>query len=63
MYRDSPYSRLKVSSGKWTEHAKTAFLVDPRIAISLVSRFPENIALKSEVTQLVEVRFYRGHYI
>ncbi|CAN6927714.1 unnamed protein product [Brassica oleracea] len=52
--KDSPYSRLKVSSGKWTEHAKTAFLVDPRIAISLVSRFLENIALKSEVTQLVE---------
>ncbi|WZY96960.1 hypothetical protein YC2023_069289 [Brassica napus] len=52
--KDSPYSRLKVSSGKWTEHAKTAFLVDPRIAISLVSRFPANIALKSEVTQLVQ---------
>ncbi|KAG2304894.1 hypothetical protein Bca52824_033545 [Brassica carinata] len=52
--KDSPYSRLKVSSGKWTEHAKTAFLEDPRIAISLVSRFPANIALKSEVTQLVQ---------
>ncbi|CAH8301812.1 unnamed protein product [Eruca vesicaria subsp. sativa] len=51
--KESSYSRLKVSSGKWTEHAKTAFLVDPRISISLVSRFPANIALKSEVTQLV----------
>ncbi|XP_056844326.1 phosphatidylinositol 4-kinase alpha 1-like isoform X2 [Raphanus sativus] len=52
--KDSPYSRLKVSSGEWAELAKTAFLVDPRIAISLVSRFPANIALKSEVTQLVQ---------
>ncbi|KAJ0242191.1 Phosphatidylinositol 3-/4-kinase [Hirschfeldia incana] len=52
--KDSPYSRLKISSGKWSEHAKTAFLVDPRIAISLVSRFPANISLKTEVTQLIQ---------
>ncbi|KAG7573163.1 Armadillo-type fold [Arabidopsis suecica] len=52
--KNSPYSRLKISSGKWTEHAKTAFSVDPRIALSLASRFPANIAVKSEVTQLVQ---------
>ncbi|KAH0920787.1 hypothetical protein HID58_020805 [Brassica napus] len=61
--KDSPYSRLKVSSGKWTEHAKTAFLVDPRIAISLVSRFPANIALKYEVTQLVQAHIVDLHSI
>ncbi|KAL0722968.1 hypothetical protein Bca4012_037567 [Brassica carinata] len=52
--KDSPYSRLKISSDKWTEHAKTAFSVDPRIAISVASRFPANAAVKSEVTQLVQ---------
>ncbi|EOA36778.1 hypothetical protein CARUB_v10008074mg [Capsella rubella] len=52
--KDSPYSQLKISSEKWREYAKTAFSVDPRIAISLPSRFPTNIALKSEVIQLVE---------
>ncbi|KAL0661051.1 hypothetical protein Bca4012_097888 [Brassica carinata] len=52
--KDSPYSRLKISSEKWTEHAKTAFSVDPRIALSLASRFPANAAVKSEVTQLVQ---------
>ncbi|CDY64591.1 BnaCnng44230D [Brassica napus] len=52
--KDSPYSRLKVSAEKWTEHAKTAFSVDPRIAISVASRFPANAAVKSEVTQLVQ---------
>ncbi|KAL0706191.1 hypothetical protein Bca4012_072617 [Brassica carinata] len=53
--KDSPYSRLKVSAEKWTEHAKTAFSVDPRIAISVASRFPANAAVKSEVTQLVQL--------
>ncbi|XP_010479560.1 PREDICTED: phosphatidylinositol 4-kinase alpha 1-like [Camelina sativa] len=52
--KDSPFSRLKISSEKWTEYAKTAFSVDPRIAISLASRFPANIALKSQVIQLVQ---------
>ncbi|KAG5391470.1 hypothetical protein IGI04_021433 [Brassica rapa subsp. trilocularis] len=52
--QDSPYSRLKISSEKWTEHAKTAFSVDPRIALSLASRFPANAGVKSEVTQLVQ---------
>ncbi|KAL0696918.1 hypothetical protein Bca4012_064098 [Brassica carinata] len=52
--KDSPYSRLKISSEKWTEHAKTAFSVDPRIALSLASSFPANAAVKSEVTQLVQ---------
>ncbi|KAL0815260.1 hypothetical protein Bca101_071704 [Brassica carinata] len=52
---ESTYSRLKLSSWKWTEHVKTAFLVDPRVAVSLAPRFPANIVVKSEVRQLVQV--------
>ncbi|CAI9769189.1 unnamed protein product [Fraxinus pennsylvanica] len=47
-------SRLKISSEKWIEFARTAFSVDPRNALSLAARFPTNSALKAEVTQLVQ---------
>ncbi|KAL3538950.1 hypothetical protein ACH5RR_002316 [Cinchona calisaya] len=47
-------SRPKVSSEKWFELARTAFSVDPQIALSLAARFPANAILKSEVTLLVE---------
>ncbi|KAL2513533.1 Phosphatidylinositol 4-kinase alpha 1 [Forsythia ovata] len=47
-------SRLKINSEKWIEFARTAFSVDPRIALSLAARFPTNSALKAEVTQLVQ---------
>lgn len=47
-------SRLKVSSEKWVEYARTAFSVDPRIALSLAARFPANGVLKSEVALLVQ---------
>ncbi|KAG8368260.1 hypothetical protein BUALT_Bualt15G0026800 [Buddleja alternifolia] len=47
-------SRLKISSEKWIEFARTAFAVDPRIALSLAARFPANSALKTEITQLVQ---------
>ncbi|CAI9104486.1 OLC1v1003167C1 [Oldenlandia corymbosa var. corymbosa] len=47
-------SRLKVSSEKWIEHARTAFSVDPRIALSMAARFPANAVLKSEVSVLVQ---------
>ncbi|KAL2928772.1 Phosphatidylinositol 4-kinase alpha 1 [Bienertia sinuspersici] len=46
--------RPKISSEKWVEYARTAFSVDPRIALSLASRFPANAALKAEITQLVQ---------
>ncbi|XP_054785436.1 phosphatidylinositol 4-kinase alpha 1 isoform X1 [Prosopis cineraria] len=46
--------RPKISSDKWIEYARTAFSVDPRIALSLASRFPTNALLKSEVTQLIQ---------
>ncbi|KAM6557546.1 hypothetical protein CsatB_004565 [Cannabis sativa] len=48
-------SRSKISSDKWIEYARTAFSVDPRIAISLASRFPTNTFLKAEVTHLVQL--------
>ncbi|KAI4298362.1 hypothetical protein L6164_031933 [Bauhinia variegata] len=47
-------SRPKISSDKWIEYARTAFAVDPRIALCLASRFPTNATLKAEVTQLVQ---------
>ncbi|KAL2231607.1 UNVERIFIED_CONTAM: Phosphatidylinositol 4-kinase alpha 1 [Sesamum indicum] len=47
-------SRLKVSSDKWVEVAKTAFSVDPRIALSMVARFPASAPLKTQITQLVQ---------
>ncbi|XP_074313304.1 phosphatidylinositol 4-kinase alpha 1 [Silene latifolia] len=46
--------RPKISSEKWIEYARTAFSVDPRIALCLASRFPTNASLKSEMTQLVQ---------
>ncbi|RXH88260.1 hypothetical protein DVH24_042331 [Malus domestica] len=52
--KESASSRQKISSDKWIEHARTAFAVDPRIALSLASRFPTNTFLKAEVAQLVQ---------
>ncbi|XP_057550570.1 phosphatidylinositol 4-kinase alpha 1 [Amaranthus tricolor] len=46
--------RPKITAEKWVEFARTAFFVDPQIALSLVSRFPANASLKAEVTQLVQ---------
>lgn len=52
--RESVSSRPRISSEKVVEYARTAFQVDPRIALSLASRFPANASLKAEVTQLVQ---------
>ncbi|KAL1309165.1 hypothetical protein HN51_051848 [Arachis hypogaea] len=46
--------RPKISSDKWIEHTRTAFSVDPKIALSLALRFPTNSSVKTEVTQLVQ---------
>lgn len=54
-FRESTSSKLKLSAEKWTDYARTAFAVDPRIALSLAARFPTNPSLKAEVTQLVQV--------
>lgn len=55
IFRDSTSSRPKISSDRWIEYARTAFSVDPRIALSLASRFPTNTLLKTEVTNLVQL--------
>lgn len=55
MFRESTPARPKLSAEKWIEHARTAFSVDPRIAFSMVSRFPTNAFLRAEVKQLVQV--------
>ncbi|KAL8060450.1 hypothetical protein ABFX02_02G025200 [Erythranthe guttata] len=47
-------SRLKISSERWIEFARTAFSVDPSIALSMAARFPANSALKGEITLLVQ---------
>lgn len=57
IHRESTSSRSKISSDKWIEHVRTAFAVDPRIALSLTSRFPTNSTVTAEVTQLVQVIF------
>ncbi|XP_062214807.1 phosphatidylinositol 4-kinase alpha 1-like isoform X2 [Phragmites australis] len=54
--KDTTTFRGKISSDKWTDHARTAFAVDPRIALSMTLRFPTNSALQSEITQLVQTR-------
>ncbi|CAL5377227.1 unnamed protein product [Camellia sinensis] len=52
--KENTPSRPKITSEKWIEYARTAFSVDPRIALSLASRFPTNTFLKAEMTQLVQ---------
>ncbi|XAR72828.1 1-phosphatidylinositol 4-kinase [Bertholletia excelsa] len=52
--KDVTSSRPKIPSEKWVEYARTAFSVDPQIALSLASRFPTNTFLKAEMTQLVQ---------
>ncbi|KAJ4973006.1 hypothetical protein NE237_006180 [Protea cynaroides] len=52
--KDNTFSRSKITSEKWIEYARTAFSVDPRIALSLASKFPTVSSLKAEVSQLVQ---------
>ncbi|CAL5387480.1 unnamed protein product [Camellia sinensis] len=52
--KETAPSRPKITSDKWVEYVRTAFSVDPRIALSLAARFPTNTFLKAEMTQLVQ---------
>ncbi|KAL5722458.1 1-phosphatidylinositol 4-kinase [Ranunculus cassubicifolius] len=52
--KENTLYKLKFNSEKWIEFARTAFSVDPRIALSLVSRFPAVSTLRAEITQLVQ---------
>lgn len=53
-FREST-SRMKISSEKWIEFARTAFSIDPQIAFCLGARFPANAVLKAELALLVQV--------
>ncbi|KAH9696023.1 phosphatidylinositol 4-kinase alpha 1 [Citrus sinensis] len=53
--RESVSSRPRISSEKLVEYARTAFQVDPRIALSLASRFPANASLKAEL-HILDIR-------
>lgn len=44
----------KMIPERWGNFVKTAWAVDPRIALSLVARFPGSAALKAEVGNLVQ---------
>lgn len=49
----------RLVSERWGTFVKTAWSVDPRIALALVARFPGSVALKMEVSGLVQVCSYR----
>ncbi|XP_077217572.1 phosphatidylinositol 3- and 4-kinase family protein [Tasmannia lanceolata] len=53
--KESTASRSKISSEKWVEYVRIAFSVDPRIALSLTSRFLTISYVRVEVTQLVQL--------
>ncbi|KAK4341210.1 hypothetical protein RND71_039711 [Anisodus tanguticus] len=56
-------SCLKISSEKWIDFARSAFSVDPRIALCLAARFPTSNHLKAEVTQLVQLHILEIRHI
>lgn len=52
--RDHMQLRFKPNSESWGVHVKTAWAVDPRIALALVARFPGALSLKTEVASMVQ---------
>jgi len=46
--------RSKINPEKWTEYVRTAFDVDPRIALSMSFRFPTISVVTSEIVHLVQ---------
>jgi len=55
----------RIASERLGNYVKTAWSVDPRIALSLVARFPGSASLKAEVSILVLVRisFFLNMYL
>lgn len=47
--------RFKPNSESWGVHVKTAWAVDPRIALALVARFPGALSVRTEVASMVQV--------
>ena len=54
--------RFKPSSESWGVHVRTAWAVDPRIALALVARFPGALSVKTEVEYMVQVCHYSQFY-
>ncbi|KAF9609104.1 hypothetical protein IFM89_013358 [Coptis chinensis] len=54
--KENTLYRLKFSSEKWIDYSRTAFSVDPQIALSLVSRFPALSHLRAEL-HITEIRY------
>ncbi|BBM99420.1 phosphatidylinositol 4-kinase A [Marchantia polymorpha subsp. ruderalis] len=54
LMKESSAPRIKVTADQWIEYVRTAWSVDPRIALSLVSRFPTVSPVKVEVTSMVQ---------
>lgn len=52
--REDMQLRFKPSSESWGVHVKTAWAVDPRIALALVARFPGALSVRTEVASLVQ---------
>lgn len=61
--KDNAPPRLRVSSDHWVDYVKTAWSVDPRIALTLATRFPTVGAVKAEVMTLVQGNISRLYNI
>ncbi|GBG80565.1 hypothetical protein CBR_g31025 [Chara braunii] len=48
---------------RWAEWVRTAWSVDPRIAIAMVARFPGVTHIRTEVTKLVQANISKLHHI
>ncbi|CAM6044662.1 unnamed protein product [Sphagnum compactum] len=47
-------TRFRPGHERWGNHVRTAWAVDPQIALALVARFPGVASLKSEVSSMVQ---------
>ncbi|KAH9576425.1 hypothetical protein CY35_01G160200 [Sphagnum magellanicum] len=47
-------TRFRPGHERWGNHVRTAWAVDPKIALALVARFPGVASLKSEVSSMVQ---------
>lgn len=58
LFRVQTVPHLQQESEQWGTHVKTAWSLDPQIALALVARFPSATTLKAEVASMVQVRFF-----
>lgn len=58
IYRDDMQLRFKPNSASWEVLVKTAWAVDPRIALALVARFPGALSVRTQVASMVQVCLY-----